>query len=70
MLTLRTDGGMLGWCAADLKMGYLWFVNLNHRRLPLPSSLEAEPGNFGSGSSISGAEVNEVVKKLLGGKGG
>ncbi|TWW80230.1 hypothetical protein D4764_01G0000450 [Takifugu flavidus] len=34
-----------------------------------PSSEEAGPGDLGTGSRISGAEVAEVVKKLLGGKG-
>ncbi|TWW81779.1 hypothetical protein D4764_01G0015940 [Takifugu flavidus] len=33
-----------------------------------PSSEEAGPGDLGIGSHISGAEVAEVVKKLLGGK--
>ncbi|TWW81765.1 hypothetical protein D4764_01G0015800 [Takifugu flavidus] len=33
-----------------------------------PSSEEAGPGDLGTGSCISGAEVAEVAKKLLGGK--
>ncbi|TWW73571.1 hypothetical protein D4764_15G0009650 [Takifugu flavidus] len=34
----------------------------------VPSNEEAGPGDLGIGSHISGAEVAEVVKKLLGGK--
>ncbi|TWW75469.1 hypothetical protein D4764_13G0001310 [Takifugu flavidus] len=34
----------------------------------MPSSEEVGPGDLGIGSHISGAEVAEVVKKLLGGK--
>ncbi|TWW63998.1 hypothetical protein D4764_03G0010060 [Takifugu flavidus] len=34
----------------------------------MPSNEEAGPGDLGIGSHISGAEVAEVVKKLLGGK--
>ncbi|TWW55948.1 hypothetical protein D4764_09G0009980 [Takifugu flavidus] len=34
----------------------------------MPSSEEAGPGDLGTGSLVSGAEVAEVVKKLLGGK--
>ncbi|TWW69277.1 hypothetical protein D4764_18G0000830 [Takifugu flavidus] len=33
-----------------------------------PSNEEARPGDLGIGSHVSGAEVAEVVKKLLGGK--
>uniref|UniRef100_A0A3Q2D234 Nucleoside-diphosphate kinase n=1 Tax=Cyprinodon variegatus TaxID=28743 RepID=A0A3Q2D234_CYPVA len=38
------------------------------RRVTLGDLLCAEPGGSGSGSPIFGAEVTEVVKKLLGGK--
>lgn len=34
----------------------------------MPSCLEAGSGDFETGSPIPGAEVMEVVKKLLGGK--
>ena len=34
----------------------------------MPSGKEAGPGDSGVGSPISGAEVAEVVKKLLGGR--
>ncbi|PWA16349.1 hypothetical protein CCH79_00004334 [Gambusia affinis] len=34
----------------------------------MPSIVEAEPGDSGLGSPISGVEVGKVVKKLLGGR--
>ena len=34
-----------------------------------PSDKEVGPGDSGVGSPISGAEVVEVVRKLLGGRG-
>ncbi|TWW62405.1 hypothetical protein D4764_04G0010520 [Takifugu flavidus] len=43
-----------------------YFEDLNPTNTP--SIQEAGPGDLGIGSHISGAEVAEVVKKLLGGK--
>ncbi|KAK0150975.1 LINE-1 reverse transcriptase [Merluccius polli] len=59
-------------CAADLDSGRCGLVEGILRRLlnptDTPSSKAAGPGDSGVGSPISGAEVAEVVRKLLGGR--
>lgn len=46
----------------------LWKENLEDLLNPAPSTEGAGPGDLGAGSQISGAEVAEVVDKLLGGR--